>query len=167
AATVRAETLAGDRFGAADVRVIPLAASGFGLSDLLIVGGPGPTVVRSGTELAPLVADTLGRGAPISVYAEAYGLAVDRGRTDADAEARLVAADTRSGVRRSLDRLFGRSRRAGVSSATEFQGTLPDEPLSLSLDAADLPPGRYRLVLRLTDRRTGQTAEAERDIVLE
>ena len=86
---------------------------------------------------------------------------------------RLVPADARSGARRALDRLLGRRQRSGVAAAAEFQGAARTsveetaEPLALSLDASGLPPGRYRLVLRVTDRHAGQTAETGLDVVLD
>ncbi len=177
AATLRAEVLdatrAPARVALATLDVAPLAAAGFGLSDLLIVGGDGAGVQRGETVLVPLVADTLSRAAPVAVYAEAYGLVARDGRTDVTAEVRLVPADTRSGVRRTVDRLLGRRRRGVATASAEFQGIAAraasqgiGEPLALSLDASGLPPGRYRLVLRVVDRNAGQTAEAGLDVVL-
>jgi GWxTD domain-containing protein len=166
-ATVRAEWLAPapERFAAAEARVEPLAA-GFGLSDLLLVGGDGPGVVRRGERIVPLVADTLARGARVAVYAEVYGLTLRDGRTDAEAEVGLVPAETGSGLRRAAARLFGRPRPSGVATAVEIQGSDPTDAVALALDASGLPPGRYRLVLRLADRPGGRTAEASREIVL-
>ena len=167
AATLRAETLVAGTFAVAERRLGPLARDGFALSDVLIVGGSGAGVVRGGLRLVPVVADTLSRGVPVSIYAEAYGLVVRDGRTDGEAEARLVAVDTRSRLRRTADRFFGRSGRRGVAVAAAFQGTAPTEPLALSLDASGLAPGAYRLVLKVTDRHAGRSVEAERGIVTE
>ena len=156
------------RFAAVEVRVEPLAA-GFGLSDLLLVGGDGPGVVRRGERIVPLVGDTLARGARgarVAVYAEVYGLALRGGRTDAEAEVGLVPAETGSGLRRAAARLFGRRRPSGVATAVEIQGADPTDAVALALDASGLPAGRYRLVLRLADRVGGRTAEASREIVL-
>ena len=159
AATVRAETLAGARFAAAEARLEPLPRTGFGLSDVLVVGGRGALVERRGEALAPVLSDTLARGS-VQVYAEAYG------GTRLSVEARLVPVDERGGVRRFADRLLGRSRRRGVSVETEVEGASAVEALGVGLDASGLPPGPYRLVLAVTDRASGQRAEAERPVVL-
>ena len=165
-ATLRAETISPAGFARAEAPVTPLARSGFGISDLLLTGGGGPSVTRRGQALLPLAADTLSRAAPVSVYAEVYGLALPSGRSDAEAEVRLVPADTRSGVGRAVGRLFGRRAPRGVSTAVELSGATETDAVALALDARALPPGRYRLVLRMTDRAAGQSAEAARDVVL-
>ena len=177
AATLRAEVIDTTRtpshVALATRDVTPLAPSGFALSDLLIVGGDGAGVQRGAAVLVPLASDTLDRAAPVAVYAEVYGLVARGGRTDATADVRFVPADARSGARRALDRLLGRRQRSGVAAAAEFQGAARTsveetaEPLALSLDASGLPPGRYRLVLRVTDRHAGQTAETGLDVVLD
>lgn len=173
ATTVRAETLGEEGFAVAERSLDPVPGTGFALSDVLLVGGSGVGVVRRGLSLVPVVADTLARAAAISVYAEVYGLAMRDGRTAGEAEARLVAVDTRSGIRRAADRLLRRSGRRGVSVAAEFEGAAPEQEsgtgdaLSLSLDASGLSPGAYRLVLKVTDRHAGRSAETERTVVIE
>ncbi len=166
-ATLRAETLGLSGFARAEADVEPLARSGFGVSDLLLTGGGGPSVVRRGEALVPLAADTLSRSAAVSVYAEVYGLALPGGRSNAEAEVRLVPTDTRSGVGRTVGRLFGRGRPRGVSTAVDLSGSTETDAVALALDARALPPGPYRLVLRITDRSSGQTAEDELTVVLE
>ena len=174
ATTVRGETLGESGFALAERALDPLTGAEFALSDVLVVGGSGEGVVRGGLLLVPVVADTLARAVPISVYAEVYGLTVRDGRTAGEAEARLVAVDTRSGLRRAADRLLGRTDRRGVAVAAEFQAAAPGrasgiagEALSLALDASGLAPGAYRLVLKVTDRHAGRSAEAERTVVIE
>jgi GWxTD domain-containing protein len=164
--TIRAEWVAEapERFAAAEAQVEPLS-EGFGLSDVMLVGGDGAGVMRRGERIIPLIADTLARAARLSVYAEVYGLALRDGRTDAEAEVGLVPAETGSGLRRMADRLFGR-RPAGVATAIELQGSTATDALLLALDASGLPSGRYRLVLRVADRIGGQEAESSREIVL-
>ena len=49
----------------------------------------------------------------------------------------------------------------------EDSGVSPDEGQYLILDTREQPPGVYLLVVRVTDTRTGQTAEAQRAITLE
>ncbi len=165
-AALRAETLGPRGFARAEADVEPLGQSGFGISDLLLTGGGGPSVVRRGEALVPLAADTLSRSASVSVYAEVYGLALPGGRSDAEAEVRLVPADTRSGFGRTVGRLFGRGRPRGVATAIELSGSTETDAVALALDARALPPGPYRLVLRITDRQTGASAETARDVVL-
>ncbi len=163
---LRAETLGPGGFARAEANVEPLSRSGFGISDLLLTGSSGPSVVRRGDALVPLAADTLARGASVSVYAEVYGLTLPGGRSDAEAEVRLVPIDTRSGVGRTVGRLFGRGRPRGVSTAIEISGSTETDAVALTLDARALAPGPYRLVLRITDRAAGASAETARNVVL-
>ena len=117
--------------------------------------------MRRGVGIVPAPLDAVnGR---VSVYAEAYGLALRNGRSDYEVELALVPEDGRG----TLGRLFGRARRGGVSTASEAQGVSADEAVVLSLDASGQRPGAYVLALRVTDRVSGTTAETSRPVTIE
>lgn len=155
-------------FERAPVAVPAFAGTGLQISGLLLAasaveGGAGP-LRRGGFGIVPLPLATFAAGGSLTVYAEAYGLALGPdGRTRSDVELVLVPDDERG----PLGRLFGRERRRGVSAQAEASGDRADEPVVLSLDASGQPAGAYRLALRVTDRVSGAVAEAERDVTLE
>ncbi len=138
---------------------------GLELSGLLLAasaeeGAAGP-VQRRGVGIVPAPLDAVsGR---VSVYAEAYGLALNGGRTNYEVELALVPEDGRG----TLGRLFGRARRGGVSTASSAQGASSDEAIVLSLDVSGQPAGAYTLALRVTDRVSGTAAETIRRVTVE
>lgn len=166
-ASVRAEVGAGTAWGGATVALDALPATGFGVSDLLLAvaldpDGGGP-VVRGGTGLTPAPRAVFQAGDPVYVAVEAYALALVAGRTDVDVEAALTPLD----ARRGLGRLFGRRRAGGVSVAFRTQGEASTETFAFAVETAGQRAGRYTLALTITDRATGATATAQREVTLE
>lgn len=167
AVRVEVETAGGARWGAAEVALDPLPAAGFGLSDLLLAtaaeeDGTGPILVGD-LHVWPAPWGVFAVSDPIPVVVEIYGLALRGRQTDYAVEAALTPSDRR----RRLARLFGRRRGAGVAVAVDAQGDRATESTLAVLDASGQAPGRYTLTFAVTDRATGQTATATREIVLE
>ena len=164
---LRAEVAVGEVWGATEVAVAPLP-NGFGISDVLLAAsvdeGTGGDVVRDGLSITPVPLAVFSVGDPVHVYVEAYGLALESGRTRTTVEASLVPEARRGGL---LGRIFGRGQRPGVAVATEAEGTTATEATHLVLDASAQPPGRYTLRLDVTDEVSGQSASAEREVKLE
>ncbi|MEM6285757.1 MAG: GWxTD domain-containing protein [Bacteroidota bacterium] len=164
---LRAEVAVGDTWGASDVSVAPLGG-GFGLSDLLLAAsvdeGTGGSVVRDGLSITPVPLGVFRVGDPVHVYVEAYGLAVEDGRTRYTVEASLVPAARRGGL---IGRIFGRGQRPAVSVAADEEGSRATEAAHRVIDTADQRPGTYTLRLTVTDRATGEAASAERVVTLE
>ncbi|MEM1116951.1 MAG: GWxTD domain-containing protein, partial [Bacteroidota bacterium] len=164
---LRAEVAVGDTWGASDVPVEPLGG-GFGLSDLLLAAsvdeGTGGSVVRDGLSITPVPLGVFRVGDPVHVYVEAYGLAVEDGRTRYTVEASLVPAARRGGL---IGRIFGRGQRPAVSVAADEEGSRATEAAHRVIDTADQRPGTYTLRLTVTDRATGEAASAERVVTLE
>ncbi|MEM0962093.1 MAG: GWxTD domain-containing protein [Bacteroidota bacterium] len=166
---VRVEVDDGRAFGGASEAVAPLAtASGLSVSDLLLAlavdeDGSG-AVVRDGIGITPAPRATLPTTDPLYVYLEAYGLGLDVGQTRYTVEARLRPEARRGGV---LGLLFGRGQGPGVSVRTEASGTRSDEAVTFFIDVRDQRPGRYTLRVEVRDETTGETASAERAVVLE
>ena len=148
------------------VSVPGFGASGLQLSGLLLAAsareGAAGVLVRGGWGLVPAPIAAFPAGQPLTVYAEAYGLGLASDRSDYQVELALVPEDDRG----ALGRIFGRRRR-GVSAQAEAQGAQSDESVVLSVDTAGQRPGAYVLALRVTDRVSGETAEATRDVTLE
>ena len=168
ASQVRIEVEApGDARGAAEVPVEPLA-DGFGVSDLLLAyatdeEGRG-AVVRDGLGIVPAAQASFPTTDPVYVVLEAYGLGLDDGRTRYTVQATLTPAARRGGL---VGRVLGRGQDPGVAVRTEAGGRQPDELVSFFVDVRDQPPGRYTLRVEVADDVSGQSASAERQIVLE
>ena len=138
------------------------------VSDLLLAlavddDGRGP-VVRDGLGITPAPRAVFATTDPVYVYLEAYGLALDEGRTRYTVEATLTPAPRRSGL---AGRLLGRGQGPGVAVRTEAEGSRPDDSVSFFVDVRDQEPGVYTLRVEVADGVTGQTAAAEREVVLE
>ena len=151
----------------ASVSVPAFSASGLQISGLLLAasaaeGASGP-LQRGGFGIVPLPLAAAPAGQPLTVYAEAYGLALEAGWSRYSVELALVPADDRS----ALGRLFGQSRRRGVSTQSEATGSHADEAVVLSVDTQGQPAGTYRLALRIADRVSGASVETEREVTLE
>jgi len=156
-----------------EVDVPDFSAPGLKLSDVLLAyyveeaDQPDPgRVFRDGVSVQPAPWGVFGAGDPIYLYVEAYGLGLRDGQSDYEIEANLSPKDTSRGLRRIARRLFGRGR-AAVSSAFEAQGSTPDEPVYLFLDATGQPPGLYTLTVTVRDRVSGAEAEQETDLLIE
>ena len=164
---VEVEALDGQARGLAVEAVEPLAG-GFGVSDLLLAtslddDGRGP-VVRDGLGIVPAARAVFATADPIYVVLEAYGLGLEAGRTRYTVEATLTPAARRGGL---AGRLLGRGQGPGVSVRTEAEGDRPDELVSFFVDVRDQEPGAYTLRVEVADAVGGQSAAAEREVVLE
>lgn len=115
---------------------------------------PSPTAAASTTE-------------PLVVYAEAYGLRLDGGRTRFDVEAVLAPDDQAGALARLARRVRGRRPPPSVSMSTTERGTGPDDAVALTLDVRDQAPGAYVLTLRIRDLVSGETASSSRSVRLE
>ena len=168
AVRVEVQALGGRAWGARTLPVEPLAASGFGVSDLLLAtavddGGRGP-VVRGGVGIVPAAVASFPAGDPVWVYLEVYDLALERGRSRYTVEAELRPVARRGGL---VGRVFGRGQGPGVSVRTEAQGDRATEPVAFFVDVSDQPPGDYTLRVEVRDEGTGATAASSRPVVLE
>jgi len=65
-----------------------------------------------------------------------------------------------------IKRAFRRSN-DGVSIRFPGQGTSIDESQSFLMDPQTLEPGTYALLVRITDKQTGETVERGRTLILE
>ena len=149
--------------------VAPLLRSGgLAVSDLLLAtsiddDGNGP-VVRDGIGIVPAARAVFAAADPIYVYLEAYGLGLDAGRSRYTVEATLTPEARRGGL---VGRIFGRGQGPGVSVRTEAEGSRSTDSVSFFVDVRDQEPGAYTLRVEVADTVTGQTAAAERRVVLE
>lgn len=174
---VEAEHSATGAYGVvrSDLRVRDLHASGLVLSDLLLATAsddePGAAPVgwvrRGDVRLQPAPQAVVATDAPLVVYAEAYGLARDEGRTRYTVEARVEPVD-RAGVVRRLGRLLrGRRPPPGVAVAFDAAGDAADEAVRLDLDLTALAPGSYTLTLTVRDLVAGRDRSATRRVLLD
>ena len=167
---VEVEAPGGQARGLAVEAVEPLAddAGGLAVSDLLLAtsiddDGDG-LVVRGGLGIVPAARAVFATADPIYVYLEAYGLGLEDGRSRYTVEATLTPEARRGGL---AGRIFGRGQGPGVSVETEAEGTRSTDAVSFFVDVRDQPPGAYTLRVEVADAVTGQTAAAERGVVLE
>jgi hypothetical protein len=79
----------------------------------------------------------------------------------------LVEKREVQGLRRLIQRAFGGREQVGVAAGFEGSGTTPDDGQYLVLDTVNQTPGMYVLAVRVTDTLSGQTAEVQRDVILE
>ena len=156
------------------------SAPGLLLSDLLLCTriedagssrAPRGTVRRRGLDLAPLPWDVVPTGAPVYLYAEAYGLTPSPdGLYRYEIEAALEPVDERGQLARIAGALTGglASDAPGGGLAVSFQATSdqPDAAPYAALDLSGQPPGRYRLRLTVRDAATGHVAETARTVRL-
>ena len=96
---------------------------------------------------------------PIYLYVEAYGLALENGRTNYEIEAVLRPVDDAGVITRTLGRLLGRRPPAAVSVQFAISGTASDEGQYVIFDASGQEPGAYELTLRVHDQNAGATVE--------
>ena len=166
AGAVRVEVEApGDARGEVNREVAPLAPS-FGVSDLLLAiddEGRGP-VVRDGLGIVPAARAVFAVTDPVYVVLEAYGLGPEDGLSRYTVEATLTPAPRRDGL---LGRVFEPGQGPGVAVRTEAEGDRPDEVTSFYVDVRDQPPGAYTLRVEVADDTSGDSAFAERVVVLE
>lgn len=156
------------------VEVRDLWAPSLVLSDLLLATAsddePDPVsagwVRRGEIRLQPSPWGAFATDAPLVVYAEAYGLSVDAGRTRYAVEARLAPVDQASVLRRLARTLRGRRPTAGVAVSFEAAGDAPDEAVRLDLDVSALSPGDYALTLTVRDLVAGRDRSATRRVLL-
>ncbi len=165
---VEVDALDGQAHGGITLEVEPLATDGFVLSDLLLAtsvddDGRGP-VVRDGIGIVPAAVASFATGDPVWVYLEAYGLALEGGRSSYTVEAALRPQARRGGL---VGRLFGRGQGPGVSVRTEAQGDRSTESVAFFIDVSDQLPGPYTLRVEVRDEATGATASSVREVVLE
>ena len=124
----------------------------------------GDTLLRGDRYVLPNPSGVFARGAPVFVYFELYGLALDEaGLSRAAVEVALLPERPRRGFlglfgRRSGPLLRVRTERAapGTSSAEHAE-----------IDVASVEPGRYRLQVSVTDLLREQSAERSFELVLE
>jgi hypothetical protein len=121
---------------------------------------------RRGYEVVPAPWAVFGRGQPLYLYFEAYGLETNAGGSARyEVEAMLVPADERGRLRRLWDDVRRARPERGVSVAVESSGRGSDQGQYLILDLADQKPGEYVLALRV--RQGERVVEAERGVELE
>ena len=104
---------------------------------------------------------------PIYLYVEAYGLALENGRTSYEIETVLRPVEEAGMIARTLGRLLGRRPPAAVSVQFAISGTSPDEGQYVIFDASGQEPGVYELTLRIHDQNAGATVETSRILHLD
>ncbi len=123
---------------------------------------------RRGFGIYPLPVAAAAAADPFTIYFETYDLEVGAdGQTRFEITAALVPVDERSGVRKTWDAVRGRQPDRGTALTIEGQGRETDQGHDLILDASDLRPGPYTLVLRVRDGRSGAVASRERGVLIE
>ncbi|MDA0874168.1 MAG: GWxTD domain-containing protein [Bacteroidetes bacterium] len=148
-------------------------ASTIRVSDLLVASlieeadpgqtTPGHVLLRNGLFIHPVAEARFDRGAPLYLYAEAYGL--DHREGDVlSVEAVLVEGNESDVAPSLLGRMFGRRDEAAVS--VSFEDAISGRRMGryLILETGDLQPGVYTLALRMTERSSGRQAVSRREI---
>jgi len=154
------------------------AASGFGLSDVLLtdsVASSGGVPARWSDLTVTPNAGRIVRGRDLGLVWETYALAADSTRSSAyRVDIGLVRTDgTRIGraVARVLGGTLGRGEGRGRDDrvTVSFDRRVPARPVTLdylTLDLGDLAPGRYRLTITVTDLVTNASTESERELAI-
>jgi len=130
-----------------EARVPPFSDAVLALSSLVLV--PADSVGDREEMLAAMPADLVyPAGRPLAAYAEIYGL-----RGDASGRARYRVEYTFAPLRALPQRLLGGGREVRLAFTREApaRGVVPER---LVLEAARLPPGRYRVSIAVTDLAT-------------
>lgn len=152
-------------------------ASGLQLSDVLLAYSIEEStaadaigkriLVRDGLEIQPAPWGVFALDQPIYLYLEVYGLTTNAtGQTAYDVEAVIVENQRERPWQKLIKRAFRRSN-DGVSIRFPGQGTSIDESQSFLMDPQTLEPGTYALLVRITDKQTGETVERGRTLILE
>ncbi|GIV59213.1 MAG: hypothetical protein KatS3mg043_0302 [Rhodothermaceae bacterium] len=168
----------GDRVGQERERItVPgFAGTSLQLSDVLLAYTveeeaspetlPG-WISRRGLAIRPAPGRGFSVGQPVYLYFEVYGLQpAPDGLARYAVEAVLVRSDEAGGLERLIRQAFGGAREAGVSVRFEGQSRSREDGQYLVLDTTTQPPGRYVLVLRLTDLLRNETVERRRTLQL-
>ncbi len=140
------------------------------MSDLLLAVQVEPATkkgrfVRNGMQIIPNPSSAFSREKPFYVYFEVYNLQQDEeGRTDFTVEYSLVSEKKSGGVKR-LFGLLGGSKNS-ISISTDRQGREKDSREYVALNTSHLEPGIYRLTVKVTDSRSGETVERKQRLKL-
>jgi len=124
--------------------------------------------VKHDLAVRPYPFDSLQRSRPIYLYYEVYNLTTDaENRHDyrVEYEARVLR-QSRSFFK-SIASIFGGGKKRGVSSSYQRQGVGQVAYEYIALDLGNLPKGLIEIAIRVTDTRTGRTAETARNLSLE
>lgn len=128
-------------------------------------GDPEPTTafVRNGLSIHPVAEPRFDRGAPLYIYAEAYGLDAREGRM-LSVQAVLVEGTEDEVASSLLGRVFGRRDEAAVSVSFEDPIQWETQGRYLILETQGLAPGDYTLAIRMTEQASGRQAVSRRQI---
>ncbi len=148
---------------------------GFGLSDLLVARNISPRIDTPARWTDMLITPSAGRLArrqPFGVLWESYELIPRDGSVTYLVQLTLTRSD-RSRLASVVARVLGGTSGPFQASASaekvilSFTRQAAARPVLvdyLMVDPGDLPAGRYRLTLEVTDRTSGRTAHREREI---
>jgi GWxTD domain-containing protein len=142
------------------------------LSDIQIASSVQPAadgkgIVKHRLSITPHPKKKLQRSAPIYLYYEIYNLSVDgdnRHDYRVEYEARVLRQDR--SFFKSIAAIFGDEKKRGVSTAHTQQGSGREAHEYVALDLGNLPKGDIEISLRVTDARSGQTAQTRRQLAL-
>ncbi len=123
-------------------------------------------VLRNGYSIRPAPWSVFSREQPIYLYFEFYNLALQDGASRYEIEGRLEKRDDAKGVRRVVRSIFGGDD-ASVSVRQPGTGSGADDAQYLIMDASDVEPGLYTLVVLVKDMGTGKEVERSKDLYLE
>jgi hypothetical protein len=131
------------------------------LSDLQVACGPAPIPEDPVLRINPNPAAQVPAADPVGVYFEAYGL-----RPGEDGLARFTIEYTVRSIDRDqrpwISRLFSRHEKIPTISTTRSDQNVGDlRRQFVTIPAQSLPPGHYRLDVRLRDDIAGVEAHAE------
>ncbi|HEY3280142.1 MAG TPA: GWxTD domain-containing protein [Gemmatimonadales bacterium] len=122
------------------------------LSSLVLA--PGPSLLDRDAALRGMPADlAYPAGSPLSTYVEVYGLTADQG-----GRSQYRVRYTFAPVQSAVGRLFGGARPVVFEFDREIRGGSALERLVITPD--ELPPGRYRVTVGVTDLRRNVKSES-------
>ncbi len=172
-ATVGDETVGFERI---EVTAPNFAGAGLMLSDLLLAyhiekafgtaAAPG-RIQRGELSISPAAWGVFDAQQPIYLYFEVYNLSLQGGEASYEIQAAIAPHDEDGALENLFESIFGGNEKGGVAVQFASRASTSDDGQYLIMNAGDQPPGEYVLLLRVQDERTGETAEAQRIIVLE
>lgn len=141
----------------------------FAMSDLVLATNIGPAAERSPftrgeVNVLPSFTRRFAADQSVYVYFELYNLALDS--SDHTSYSTVLELRPGEGRRRGPFGIFGSSDRPVLSLRTEGTGSVISPIEYSEIDMSDVQPGRYRLVVRVTDLVSGNVVVQEGELEL-